>query len=115
MKDGIYKINENTLFDYMAVKHYGDLEKVRYMTSYEDCLQQIDEWNDEFAPKKKKVPSKHYAGYARKYHVFDQNNIQVASGSGREMANMFGCHVNTIISAANRMVNFQKQYYVTAV
>lgn len=115
MEDGIYRVNRSPLIKYMVVKHYGDIEKIRYMTSIEDCKQQVKEWDLEYRVcTSKKVATRKNSGYAREYHVFDKNNVQIACGKGKDVASQFGCHINTLINAANRMVNFQNNLHVVA-
>lgn len=115
MEDGIYRVNRSPLIKYMAVKHYGDIKKIRYMTSIEDCKQQIKEWDLEYKVcAAKKVATRKNSGYAREYYVFDKNNVQIACGKGKDVASLFGCHINTLINAANRMVNFQNNLHVVA-
>lgn len=115
MKDGIYRINRSPLVRYLVVKHYGDAEKTRYMTSLEDCKQQIQEWDAEYKVcTVKKMATRKNSGYAREYHVYDKDNVQIACGKGKDVASLFGCHINTLINAANRMVNFQNNLHVIA-
>ena len=115
MEYGIYIVNRSPLVKYIVVKHYGDILKTRYMTSIEDCKQQIKEWDLEYRVcTAKKVATRKNSGYARDYYVFDKNNVQIACGKGRDVALLFGCHINTLINAANRMVNFQNNLHVVA-
>lgn len=49
-KDGIYTINSdrNPFAKYLIVKHYGQEIKRKAMSCYEDCKQQIDEWDEDY-------------------------------------------------------------------
>jgi len=124
LKDGIYHIKvSDPVVNYLVVKRYSGKPKYRYMTTKEDCLQQIYEWDDDYrkeCPEDKnfkggfkKKPKKKTLGYNRTFQVIDSNSKDVCFiGKGKEVASKYGCHINTVMSAAAKNSLFMHSFTI---